>query len=225
MLAFNGITGDYAEFGCASATTFGLSHSAMRFAYSPRHLWAFDSFQGLPAPTGEFDDHPVWTAGNMAFSLEEFLRACDDQDISGASYTTVPGFYEDTIAQGAASYKGPLPTDIALAYVDCDLYSSTRTVLEFLSSRLKHGMVVAFDDYFCYSKNTIAGERLALLEFESANAKFRFTSYQPFGCAGMSFVVEDQRLFNRDADRTSSAAGEQSLRAHGSNERVPQVHG
>src|SRR5437016_13937818 len=51
MLAFNGITGDYAEFGCASATTFGLSHAALQFVYTPRHLWAFDSFQGLLSPS------------------------------------------------------------------------------------------------------------------------------------------------------------------------------
>lgn len=210
MLAFNGINGDYAEFGCASATTFGLSYAAMNFARSPRHLWAFDSFQGLPSPNGDRDDHPEWTLGNMAFSLRAFDKACKEQGITRVSYTTVPGYYDDTIAPGATGYTGPLPSDIALAYVDCDLYSSTVTVLEFLRCRLKHGMVIALDDYFCYSNKAVAGERAALMEFESTDNRFSFSPYQAFGCAGMSFIVEDRRLLTQrtHCDETDAALGE-----------------
>jgi O-methyltransferase len=57
---------------------------------------------------------------------------------------------------------------VALACVDCDMYSSTRTVLSFLESRLKHGMIVAFDDYFCWSSTQISGERRAFVEFVAA---------------------------------------------------------
>ena len=52
-----------------------------------------------------------------------------------------------------------------MAYIDCNLYSSTVTVLEFLAPRLKHGMIVAFDDYFCWSPTQVSGERFALHEF------------------------------------------------------------
>jgi hypothetical protein len=48
------------------------------------------------------------------------------------------------------------------------MYSSTRTVLSFLESRLKHGMIVAFDDYFCWSSTQISGERRAFVEFVAA---------------------------------------------------------
>ena len=48
------------------------------------------------------------------------------------------------------------PTDIALAYIDCDLYSSTMPVLEFLLPRLKNGMIIAFDDYFCWSATQLS---------------------------------------------------------------------
>jgi hypothetical protein len=64
------------------------------------------------------------------------------------------------------------PTDIALAYVDSDLYSSTRTVLEFLRPRLKHGMVVAFDDYFCWSATQPSGERKALEEYRAGDDRW-----------------------------------------------------
>ena len=50
-LEFNGITGDYAEFGCCGAMTFCIVHTilAKRRGDAKFHLWAFDSFQGLPA--------------------------------------------------------------------------------------------------------------------------------------------------------------------------------
>ena len=54
--------------------------------------------------------------------------------------------------------KGDVPpTNIALAYIDCDMYSSTKTVLEFLLPRLKHGRTLAFDDYFCWADDRVSG--------------------------------------------------------------------
>ena len=44
----NGISGDYAEFGSWGANTFRASYAGMTRAGLERHLWAFDSWQGLP---------------------------------------------------------------------------------------------------------------------------------------------------------------------------------
>ena len=63
-------------------------------------------------------------------------------------------------------------------------------MLDFLLPRLKHGMIVAFDDYYCWSADQISGERRALLEFLEANTEWRFLQYRDFGWAGESFVVE-----------------------------------
>jgi O-methyltransferase len=103
----------------------------------------------------------------------------------------VPGYYEDTIGQEDKS-DFPLPNDVAFAYIDCDLHSSSKTVLGFLSSRMKHGMILAFDDYFCYSPRMLSGERLAFLEFLLADSRFHFSPFVQFGWHGMSFVVEDR---------------------------------
>ncbi|HYC54821.1 MAG TPA: hypothetical protein VEL28_07770, partial [Candidatus Binatia bacterium] len=99
------------------------------------------------------------------------------------------GFYEDTI--GPASADGA-PERIALAYVDCDLHSSTAVVLRFLEPRLRPGMLVAFDDYFCHSLAGISGERMAMLEFLARNPRWNFLPYVRFGWHGQSFIVEDR---------------------------------
>ena len=52
MLGFNRIEGDCIEFGCCGAVTLSIAYHASRYNGAPgRHLWACDSFQGLPAPT------------------------------------------------------------------------------------------------------------------------------------------------------------------------------
>lgn len=192
-LDYNGIDGDYVEFGCYGGMTFRLAFDEICRRKIQRHLWAFDSFEGLPKASSALDDHPHWKKGAMAMGLDAFHRICRSHGIPKDGYTAVQGFYEETLS-GLPS-DAP-PTNIALAYVDCDMYSSTKTVLEFLTPRLKHGMILAFDDYFCWSSDQISGERRALLEAVAGLKKWNFVRYRDCSWAGISFVVE----------RTESAA-------------------
>lgn len=190
---FNGITGDYAEFGCWGGMTFGLAFEESRRRGMRPTLWAFDSFEGLPPRAGPEDEHPVWQPGTLSTSVDEFRAICTRNGLAPSDYRVVPGYYDATIGP-SATFAGPLPADISVAYVDCDLFSSTATVLHFLGSRMKHGMIVAFDDYFCYSPTAAAGERKAMLEFLARDRRFDFLPYVQFGWHGMSFVVEDRSL-------------------------------
>jgi len=59
VLSFNGIDGDYAEFGCYGGMTFNLAyHEVIQHRHKAK-LWAFDSFQGLPG-TGERKTHILY---------------------------------------------------------------------------------------------------------------------------------------------------------------------
>jgi hypothetical protein len=187
-LRVNGIDGDYAEFGSWGGMTFALAYREARRHGHTAKFWAFDSFQGLPAPTGSADVHPEWTKGKMTITLEQFRDTCSRNGIPIDAYEVVPGFYEQTLATMRPTDK---PSNIALAYVDCDLYSSTKTVLEFLRPRIKHGMIVAFDDYFCWSGSQISGERRAMLDFSAGSDEWKWVPYVQFGWHGMSFVIED----------------------------------
>ena len=182
MLDFNEIDGDYCEFGCAGGTTFCLAYNMiMNFPAIKRHMYAFDSFQGLPQP-GDNERHPKWVRGAMRQSLPDFRAILKAHGIQ--HYEIVKGFYSETLP------KQKHPQNIALAYVDCDMYSSTQQVLEWLSPRLKHGMILAFDDYFCYSKDGASGEQKALSELELKADKFNFVQYRDIGWGGTSFIVE-----------------------------------
>lgn len=195
-LNFNGISGDYAEFGSHGGTTFSFAYAEINRWKTARKLWAFDSFAGLPEQEGEEDFHPGWKKGKMATSLDAFVAHCQRRRIPDEAYEAVAGFYDETLADTDVNNPA-LPHDIALAYVDCDLYSSTKTVLGFLKPRLKHGMIIAFDDYFCFSDRTISGERKAFLDILAEDETFQFLAYVQFGWHGMSFIVEDRRLAGR----------------------------
>ncbi|RBP07337.1 macrocin-O-methyltransferase TylF [Roseiarcus fermentans] len=190
-LSFNGISGDYLEFGSWGGMTFSLAYHESRRVKSTCKLWSFDSFRGLPPQVGPEDEHQMWIEGAMSTGLAEFKAICKRNGIPENDYVTVPGYYEDTLE---TQYVGDikLPNDVAMAYIDCDLNSSTRTVLSFLSSRMKHGMILALDDYYCYSPRTLSGERLACLEFLLNDRRFHFSPFVQFGWHGMSFIVEDR---------------------------------
>lgn len=190
--SFNGIAGDYAEFGCNGCGTFANAYRQNVATESGRILWAFDSFQGLPPQTLTEDEHPRWVEGEMATSLAEFHKIAAAKGLPESAYRTVPGFYDDTIGPRSTN-EGSRPTSIAIAYVDCDLYTSTVPVLAFLTDRIGHGTIIAFDDYFCYSAGQISGERKAFLEWQKTVPQFSFLPYLPYlpiGWHGMSFIVE-----------------------------------
>ena len=163
-LDFNGIEGVYAEFGCCSAYTFGCASDALkRCRHIKREMYAFDSFAGLPPADCAIDEHPRWIAGTMAMGLKEFHDACRRKRI--VDYHVVPGFYADTLPNQPSEF---LPSgQIAMVYIDCDMYASTVEVLHFLRPRLQHGMIIAFDNYWCYGRTDVSGERKAFLEWSA----------------------------------------------------------
>jgi hypothetical protein len=198
MLAFNEISGDYAEFGSCGGLTFTLAYQESRKKAFNCTLWAFDSFCGLPPQSVPEDQHPLWIEGTMKMTLEDFTATCRKNHIPESDYPTVAGFYRDTIYN--VEPRDPrFPADISLAYIDCDLYSSTKTVLNFLSPRFKHGMIIAFDDYYCYSRTALSGERKAFIEYLGTERRYHFLPYVQFGWHGMSFIVEDN-IFLKESD-------------------------
>jgi len=109
----------------------------VRFGTSIRQIAAlvnqevhgFDSFEGLPEawhhePQGSYSTSGIipTVPGNV------ILHA---------------GWFEDTLPVFLNEHAGP----VRFANIDCDIYSSTRTVLRFLAQRIVPGTVIVFDEY------------------------------------------------------------------------------
>jgi len=114
---------------------FGVADGAStRFlaARTPRVVHGFDSFEGLPEDwTGNKDPKGQYSTGGRMPDVPANVRLH-----RGWFSDTLPGFLE------AHS------EEIAFMHIDCDLYSSTRTVLEATAGRLREGTVIVLDDYF-----------------------------------------------------------------------------
>jgi predicted O-methyltransferase YrrM len=142
------------EFGVASGRT--ISHLA---GWLPdRQIYGFDSFDGLPedwwVPKGTF----AQTVPDVPDNVE-----------------LVVGLFADTLPSYAATHQEP----IALAHVDCDLYSSTRTVFDALEERIVRGTVMVFDEYWNYP-GWRAHEHRALQEFVIRTGRsYRYDSFVP----------------------------------------------
>lgn len=190
FVSFNEIAGDYLEFGCASARTFRMAYDLISHYGLETRLWAFDSFQGLPVARDARDAHPKWTPGNYPTAAELFTTILDRHGVPSAKYEVIQGFYEDTIgpnSTGSEEYS----KNVAIANIDCDMHSSTADVLHFLEPRMKAGMIIYFDDYYCYADGQKSGERIAMLEFLEKNPQWRFEHFKTVGWHGRAFVVED----------------------------------
>ena len=189
-LQVNRISGLYAEFGSFGGNTFRMSLNTLGLYGKPNkvsHFYSFDSFEGMPKPTG-IDKQKIWRQG-MNFMDEEKFLSIMKKDRNRIS--TVKGFFEKSLE----NFSFPKNSKIALVYIDCDYYTSTKTVLNFLTDYLSHGMIIAFDDWDCYFADNQRGQRLAFQEWSKKNKKkFYFEKFRTIDSGGISFVVHEKKL-------------------------------
>jgi predicted O-methyltransferase YrrM len=58
----------------------------------------------------------------------------------------IKGWFDQTLPRFAEQHPGP----VAMLHIDCDLYSSTKCVLDILGDRIGPGAVLVFDEFFNY---------------------------------------------------------------------------
>ena len=125
-----GAPGLYLEFGVYTGRSITLIAVTLG-EETPVH--GFDSFEGLPEDWIEGEDKGAYDAGGTLPTVP-------------SNVWLHPGWFEDSLPVFLRQQKAP----VAFANIDCDIYSSTRTVLEQLAPRLGPGSVLVFDEYFAY---------------------------------------------------------------------------
>ena len=187
LIAFNELEGDYLEFGCHSGTSFHFAHKYSRLERLNMHLYAFDSFEGLPKPTG-IDVGPQWQEGMLKHGVKDFENILKSVGMKKSEYTLIPGFYSDSLTK--ETQKKLNIKKAAFVFVDCDFYESTVPVLNFVLPFLQTGTILAFDDFYLYNGDPDRGEQLALKEFLQRNPDIELVEYLNFGWHGKSFIIK-----------------------------------
>jgi len=111
-----------------------------------RHVYAFDSFQGFPAPTSadlKSDGAYEISRGILASPQEMVTKVLHDgrvpQRLIDKNLHVIPGFFEASLPH----YQGR----IALLHLDCDLFESYTCCLNLLYDKVVAGGLIMFDEY------------------------------------------------------------------------------
>jgi len=122
--------GSILEFGVASGDSIRLIAGMVN-----RPVHGFDSFEGLPEDWGGRHE------GKGHYSTNGQLPAVP------SNVTLHKGWFENTLDSFCQSND----QSASFLHIDCDLYSSTRTVLEHLKTRIRPGTIIVFDEYFNFT--------------------------------------------------------------------------
>jgi hypothetical protein len=129
------------EFALSCATVDGLALEFGVFSgRSINHIarirsdrvYGFDSFEGLPEGWREGYDKGAFARGDLP-------QVAPNVEL-------VVGWFDRTLPKFLDVHPGPA----SFVHIDCDLYSSTQTVLTQLRERIVPGTIVLFDEYFNY---------------------------------------------------------------------------
>ena len=145
------------EFGVYSGAT--ISHLAKLFP--DRTLHGFDSFEGLPE---EWVTSDVQVGPKLRVVPKGHFKRDGLPDVP-ENVTLIKGWFDETIAPWKSEIER-----ISLLHVDCDLYSSTKTIFEELDAKIVAGTVIVFDEFFPFGqlqwyRAWREGEHKALVEW------------------------------------------------------------
>jgi predicted O-methyltransferase YrrM len=143
------------EFGVATGETINYIADLL----PDKTLYGFDSFEGLPEN---------WRDGfpKGYFKLAGLPEVRNNVKL-------IKGLFSETLH----SFLNDNPGKISFLHIDCDLYSSTKTVFDEIGSRICPGTVICFDEYFNYF-GWQEGEYKAFMTFiENSCFTFSYLGY------------------------------------------------
>ncbi|MDD2467290.1 MAG: class I SAM-dependent methyltransferase [Desulfobulbus sp.] len=120
------IDGLHLEFGVANGHTIRIISSAIK-----EKIYGFDCFDGLPED---------WRSG---FEKGQFAQPIPSVPENAE---LVIGLFNETLPDFIQRHKEP----VAFLHIDCDLYSSTKTIFDHLGDRIIPGTIIVFDEYLNY---------------------------------------------------------------------------
>ena len=148
-------SGQYIEFGVFQ----GKSINFISSLKPDKIIYGFDSFEGLPETWWQESRFP-----KGHFSLNGKLPQVNK------NVRLIKGWFNDTLPEFVKEH----PEKCAFIHLDCDLYSSAKTIFTELKNQIISGTIIAFDDYFDYP-GWQEGEYKAFMEFiAETNLEFEY---------------------------------------------------
>ena len=149
------LPGDIAEFGVSRGGS--IRYIAKHF--KNRTIHGFDSFEGIPEAWAGNDEGAFSTHG-------KFPKV-------PSNVKFWPGWFEDSIPKWREKYNDQL----AYVHIDCDLYSSTKTIFDGIGDLMGSGTVILFDDYFNFPDWENDGHKVLEDAIKKHNWEIEYLAY------------------------------------------------
>ena len=180
--------GDYLEFGVSIGTSMACMHRVLKKKkIETVRLLGFDSFEGMP-PSAATEDLGMWKPGEFASSIDQTRQFLDDANIDWRKTHLIKGWFHetlnDTTTQKYAIQKA------SMIMVDCDIYSASKTALNYALPFIKDYTMIFFDDW---RDDALFGEHRAYVEFLSENMHLRSEDFGEYRPTGRIFLVSNTR--------------------------------
>ncbi len=143
ILRTNNIQGDIIELGTYKGGSAIMMARLLKRIDSTKKIYACDTFAGHPyndqSPfkkgKGEFSDT------NVHYVKNKFRKLGVEESI-----VTIEGLFEETLSRELSDKR------FSFAFIDCDLYESTKCAFTFLIPRMEHNSIIAMHDYSDYTE-------------------------------------------------------------------------
>jgi predicted O-methyltransferase YrrM len=139
-------------------------------ALPDRKIYGFDGFQGLPES---------WNG------LSEGHFACDIPTNLPDNVKLVVGWFDDTLPKFIEEHKEP----VAFIHIDCDLYSSTKTVFDVLKDRIQNGTIICFDEIVNYGDNKWRDHEYKAFKEFLVETKYEWKCISKYGTHQAAFKI------------------------------------
>lgn len=155
------IDGFYLEMGVFQGRTINFIASIMQ----NKIIYGFDSFQGLPE---------AWDRDDLKYFTKGFF-ATSGLPIVASNVELHKGWFNESLPEFKRDILRDQP--IAFIHIDCDLYSSTKTIFDTLGDHIVDGTVIVFDELYNY-QGFDRHEIKALYEFlQQKNLTLEYIAY------------------------------------------------
>ncbi|MBM17716.1 MAG: hypothetical protein CL947_01450 [Epsilonproteobacteria bacterium] len=162
------LDGKYLEMGVFAGRT--INHIASKVPNVTIH--GFDSFEGLPENWTR-DDTTMFCKG--FFAMNNFPSvALNVKLYKGWFIDSLPIFKKDILQE----------QPIAFLHIDCDLYSSTKTVFDILGNNIVNGTVIVFDELYRYPG----------FEHHEIKALYEFLKYKKYQVKYLAYNIYHEQV-------------------------------
>ncbi|MBW4483582.1 MAG: TylF/MycF family methyltransferase [Tildeniella torsiva UHER 1998/13D] len=131
------IPGDFVECGTYKG---GSAALLSKFLNSKRHLWLYDSFQGMPSTSTKDGESAAEWIGKCAAEVSDLKEALGHVSAPLEQCHIKPGWFKET-------FQEELPEQVALLHCDADWYESVSLVLTTFYDRIPKGGCIILDDF------------------------------------------------------------------------------